>query len=111
MPQLDLHVEEHGDGEPLLLLQGLGQGAWAWRFQVEAFAERFRTIVFDQRGTGRSPVPAEPYGMSDLAADAAGVLDGRGAHVVGFSMGGCVPQAFGLAHPQTGRSVVRPGTR
>jgi hypothetical protein len=34
-------MEEHGDGEPLLLLEGLGQAAWAWRYQV--LAERFRT--------------------------------------------------------------------
>ena len=110
MPKLDLHVEEHGDGEPLLLLQGLGQGAWAWRFQVPVFAERFRTIVYDQRGTGRSPVPAEPYGISDLAADAAAVLDGRAAHVVGFSMGGYVALTLALAHPELIRSLVLAGT-
>jgi len=110
MPQLGLHVEEHGDGEPLLLLQGLGQGAWAWRFQVRAFAERFRTIVYDQRGTGRSPVPAEPYEISDLAADAASTLDGRVAHAVGFSMGGYVALALALAHPEQVRSLVLAGT-
>src|SRR6266566_2418557 len=110
MPAPDLHVEEHGDGEPLLLIQGLGQGSWAWRYQVPAFAERFRTIVFDTRGTGRSPVPLEPYGIDDLAADAASILDGRPAHVVSLSMGGYVALTLALAHPEIVRSLVLTGT-
>src|SRR6266478_6608577 len=99
MPRGELHVEEHGDGEPLLLIQGLGQGSWAWRNQVPVFAERFRTISFDARGTGRSPVPAEPYGVPELTEDAADILNGRPAHVVGFSMGGYVALTLALTHP------------
>jgi 3-oxoadipate enol-lactonase len=110
MPRPELHVEEHGDGEPLLLIQGLGQGSWAWRGQVTAFAERFRTIVFDTRGTGRSPVPYEPYGVAEIAEDAAAILDGRRAHVVGFSMGGYVALTLALEHPELVRSLVLAGT-
>ena len=47
-----LYVEEHGEGEPLLLIEGLGQSMWAWREQVPVFARRYRTIAFDTRGTG-----------------------------------------------------------
>src|SRR5438477_10417057 len=90
MPVRHLHVEEHGSGETLLLHQGLGQGSWAWRYQAPIFAERFHTITFDTRGTGRSPVPGAPYGIEELAEDAAAILDGRTAHVAGFSMGGYV---------------------
>ena len=110
MPQADLHVEEHGEGEVLLLIQGLGQGSWAWRSQVPVFAERFRTIAYDARGTGRSPVPAEPYGVPELAADAAEILAGRQAHVVGFSMGGYVALTLALAHPELVRSLVLAGS-
>jgi pimeloyl-ACP methyl ester carboxylesterase len=110
MPRPELHVEEHGDGEPLLLILGLGQGSWAWRSQVPAFAERFRTIVFDTRGTGRSPVPAEPYGVAEIAEDAAEILAGRAAHVVGFSMGGYVALTLALEHPELVRSLVLAGT-
>jgi 3-oxoadipate enol-lactonase len=110
MPAPDLHVEEQGDGEPLLLLEGLGQASWAWRYQVPAFAARFRTIVFDTRGTGRSPVPEEPYDVHDLAADAAEILGERAAHVVGFSMGGYVALTLALAEPYLVRSLVLAGT-
>jgi 3-oxoadipate enol-lactonase len=101
-----LHVEERGSGDPLLLLQGLGQGMWIWRDQVPAFAERFRTIAYDMRGTGRSPVPDEPYGIRDLAEDAAEILAGRSAHVVALSMGGYVALTLALAHPELVRSLV-----
>ena len=105
-----LYVEEHGDGEPLLLVEGLGQSMWAWREQVPVFARRFRTIAFDTRGTGRSPVPDEPYGIPDLADDAARILDGSAAHVVALSMGGYVSLTLALARPELVRSLVLVGT-
>ena len=105
-----LYVEEHGAGDPLLLVEGLGQGMWAWREQIPVFAERFRTIAYDTRGTGRSPVPPEPYGIADLAEDAASILDGRAAHVVALSMGGYVALTLALARPQLVRTLVLVGT-
>src|SRR5689334_23495668 len=83
---------------------------WAWREQVPVFAERFRTIAFDTRGTGRSPAPAEHYGIEDLAEDAAAILDGRAAHVVALSMGGYVALTLALARPELVRSLVLVGT-
>jgi 3-oxoadipate enol-lactonase len=105
-----LHVEERGDGETLLLHQGLGQGSWAWRYSAPVLAQRFRTIVFDTRGTGRSYVPDEPYGIADLASDAAQILDGRAAHVAGFSMGGYVALTLARTRPELVRSLVLAGT-
>jgi pimeloyl-ACP methyl ester carboxylesterase len=105
-----LYVEEHGEGEPLLLIEGLGQSVWAWREQVPVFAEHFRTIAYDARGTGRSAVPEEPYGIDELARDAADVLDGRPADVVGLSMGGYTALTLALARPELVRSLVLAGT-
>jgi len=104
-----LYVEEHGEGEPLLLLEGLGQSLWAWREQIPVFARRFLTIGFDTRGTGRSPVPDEPYGIDELAQDAANILDGRRARVVGLSMGGYVALTLAVAQPGLVRSLVLHG--
>src|SRR5436190_20846758 len=99
MPVRHLHVEERGSGDTLLLHQGLGQGSWAWRYQAPVFAERFHVIAFDTRGTGRSAVLAKPCGIADLADDAARILDGREAHVAGFSMGGYVALTLAVEHP------------
>lgn len=101
-----LHVEEHGDGTPLLLIQGLGQGLWAWREQIPVLAGRFRTIAYDTRGTGRSPEPDEPYLIPDLADDAAAILAGRRAQVVALSMGGYVALTLALSRPELVRSLV-----
>jgi 3-oxoadipate enol-lactonase len=104
-PTQRLYVEEHGEGEPLLLIEGLGQSMWAWREQIPVFARHYRTIAFDTRGTGRSPVPDEPYGIDELAQDAADILDGCPAHVVGLSMGGYVALTLALAEPELVRSL------
>src|SRR5712691_6159077 len=104
------YVEEHGEGEPLLLLEGLGRALWAWREQIPVFARHFRTIAFDTRGTGRSAVPDEPYGVDELAQDAADVLDGRRAHIVGLSMGGYVALTLALSLQELVRSLVLVGT-
>ena len=109
-PASKLHVEEHGEGDTLLLIQGLGQAMWAWREQVPVFAERFRTVAFDTRGTGRSPAPPGPYSIADLAGDAAKILAGRAAHVVALSMGGYVALTLALARPELVRSLVLIGT-
>jgi 3-oxoadipate enol-lactonase len=105
-----LYVEEQGEGDPLLLIEGLGQSMWAWREQVPVFARHYRTIAFDTRGTGRSQVPDKPYGIDELAQDAADVLDGRRACVVGLSMGGYVALTLALAQPGLVRSLVLVGT-
>ena len=105
-----LYTEEHGDGEPLLLVEGLGQSMWAWRDQISVFARHYRTIAFDTRGTGRSVVPAEPYGIDELAQDAAEILDGRTADVVGLSMGGYVALTLALSRPDLVRSLLRLGS-
>jgi pimeloyl-ACP methyl ester carboxylesterase len=105
-----LYVEEHGNGDPLLLIEGLGQAMWLWREQIPALAEHFRTIAYDTRGTGRSPALERPYEIADFAADAAMVLDGRRAHVVALSMGGYVALKLALGNPELVRSLVLAGT-
>ncbi len=106
---LDLYYEEHGSGEPILLIMGLAADSTAWMFQVPAFAARYRTVVFDNRGVGRSSKPTGPYTIHEMADDAAGLLDvldiGR-AHVVGVSMGGMIAQELALRHPERVRSLV-----
>jgi pimeloyl-ACP methyl ester carboxylesterase len=83
---------------------------WAWREQVEPFSAGFRTITYDARGTGKTPRSRAPYGIPELAEDAASVLAGRCAHVVSLSMGGYVALTLALARPELVRSLVLVGT-
>jgi pimeloyl-ACP methyl ester carboxylesterase len=109
-----LYVEEHGSGgTPLLLIQGLGYGIWAWRDQLPGFAVRRRTIAFDNRGAGRSSKEPGPFSMDQFAGDALSVLDALGvesAHVHGVSMGGFVAQLVALRAPERVCSLVLVGT-
>jgi len=91
----------HGDGEPLVLIMGLGYGRWGWEPVVEPLAARYRVITFDNRGYGDSDAPPGPYTAAQLAGDTLAVLDAVGvdrAHVVGASLGGAVAQELALRH-------------
>jgi len=104
-----IYWDEQGDGEPLLLIMGLGYPSDAWYRTRPVLAEEFRTIAFDNRGVGRTEMPPGPYPIAVMASDAAAVLDAVGvenAHVFGFSMGGMIAQEFALQYPQRVRSLV-----
>jgi len=106
---IELYYEEHGSGDPLLLIMGLAADSTAWMFQVPDFAKRYRTIVFDNRGVGRSSKPPGPYTIHQMADDATALLDVlaiRKAHVVGVSMGGMIAQELALRHPARIRGLV-----
>ncbi|MGH7162201.1 MAG: alpha/beta fold hydrolase, partial [Planctomycetota bacterium] len=70
---LQLNAEVHGSGDPLLLIMGTGADRRFWAAQLPACAERYRTIVYDARGVGRSTVPDDPAtcSMAAMADDAA----------------------------------------
>lgn len=106
----ELHYDVQGRGTPLLLLMGLGASGDLWGGDfLSALAARFRLIVPDNRGTGRSGRGEGPYTIARLAGDAAAVLDAEGvlaAHVVGASMGGMIAQELAIQHPARVRGLV-----
>lgn len=116
MPNADangarLYYEVHGEGQPLLLIPGFGSTVEIYVANAPALAERFRVIVFDPRGAGRSdvPQPATSYSMQQFAEDCAAVLDAAGAesaHVFGTSFGGMVAQHLALLYPERVRRMV-----
>ena len=97
------------DGEPVLLVQGLGTDSRGWALQRMAFGRRYRCYAVDNRGVGRSGRPPGPYDLSEMARDALAVLDAEGidrAHVIGASMGGVIAQIIAVLHPERVRSLV-----
>lgn len=95
--------------QPLLLIMGLGATLeWWWRL-IPILSSRYRTVVYDNRGVGRSDVPEGPYSIPAMAEDAAAVMDAAGmasAHVFGASMGGMIAQELALNHPSRVRSLI-----
>ncbi len=112
---LDLYYESHGEGEPVLLLMGTGADHTFWGPQIGPYSERFRTIVIDARGTGRTTRPADPTTctMRAMAEDALALLDALGierAHLGGLSLGSTVAQEVALLAPERLLSLSLHGT-
>ena len=108
---VDLNVRQWGQGEPLVLIHGLGANASLWVHQVRPFAERYRVIALDLRGFGRSSKPpnAEDYSIELMTDDVIGVcreLDLPAVHFLGVSMGGFIAQTIALKAPDLVRSVM-----
>ena len=92
--------EQQGSGAPLLMVMGHRWSRRMWHPVLEALAEDFRVITFDNRGSGESDAP-ERYPLSAMTADALAVLDAAGvgrAHVFGVSMGGVIAQDLAISH-------------
>jgi len=87
----------------LVLIQGLGFDRSGWAPVVSALRRRFRLVLIDNRGSGRSTTPDLKFTVADMAADVAAVLDSSRiahAHVLGASLGGMVAQEVAIRHPQ-----------
>jgi pimeloyl-ACP methyl ester carboxylesterase len=96
---INIAYEVNGEGQPLLLITGLGYGAWFWHKVAPLLAKNFRVITFDNRGAGASDKPDGPYSVSLMAQDTAGLLDAlkiKNAFVLGHSLGGFIAQELAI---------------
>ena len=94
-----LYYEEAGEGEPLLMVMGLGTDHLGWMFQVPEFSKHFRVITFDNRDVGQSRQADGPYEVDDMARDALALADHLeldSFHLLGMSMGGAIAQELAL---------------
>ncbi|MGZ6642262.1 MAG: alpha/beta fold hydrolase [Solirubrobacteraceae bacterium] len=104
-----LNVVRRGEGEPLLLIQGMGGTHLSWGDEfLDALGEDLDVIGYDHRNTGRSGRDEDELRTEVMADDAAGLLDALeldSAHVLGISMGGMVAQELALRHPSRVRTL------
>ncbi len=92
-----------GSGEPVVLLHGGLANSNYWGLQVPALAQKYRVIVMDSRGHGRSTRNAQPYGYDLMASDVLGVMDHLGiakAAIVGWSDGAILGLDIAMNHPE-----------
>jgi 3-oxoadipate enol-lactonase len=115
MPQAEidggtLFYERRGDGEPLLLIQGMSGTHLAWGEPfLDGLGVGLDLVIYNHRGVGTSGPQEEALTIAGLADDAAGMIGALGwesAHVLGISMGGMVAQELALRHPQRVRRLV-----
>ncbi len=100
---LKLYYEEHGRGEPLVLVHGYGQDHTAWLDPLDDYARYFRTIIIDARGGGQSGVPEPGYKILDMVHDVTALMDHLKLdeiHFSGWSMGGAIGQEMAIHYPE-----------
>lgn len=99
---LRVRYRDRGDGEPLLLINGIGAPLELWGPLEDRLAD-FRTITLDAPGAGASSTPRGRFGMRDHAGVLADLLDHVGvasATVLGLSLGGMMAQELAHRHPE-----------
>ncbi|MBW3628743.1 MAG: alpha/beta fold hydrolase [Gemmatimonadetes bacterium] len=111
---VELHYDDSGDGEPLLLVHGFPLSRRMWDDVVPRLDGRWRAIAPDLRGHGESAV-SESTSMRLYAGDLAALLDELGEKrpvvIVGMSMGGYIALEFYRRHPKRVRALVLADTR
>ncbi|MFC4097155.1 alpha/beta fold hydrolase [Euzebyella saccharophila] len=89
---VDIFYEDHGEGQPVILIHGWPLSNKSWEQQVWKIVESgYRCITYDRRGFGISSVSWDGYDYSSLASDLHTLIEGlklEDAIIVGFSMGG-----------------------
>jgi pimeloyl-ACP methyl ester carboxylesterase len=97
-----IHYVEAGSGPTVILLHGLGGSSQVWQFNIGVLAEKFRVIVPDQIGFGKSDKPLVNYRIRtyvDFLDQFCKQLEIARASLVGNSMGGWVAAHFAAAFP------------
>jgi pimeloyl-ACP methyl ester carboxylesterase len=100
---VELVFDTLGTGPDVLLIGDVASTRALWDLVRPDLARSHRTIAFDNRDVGESSVAKHAYAFTDLAGDAAAVLDAAGssnAHIVGHSLGGVIAQELALWAPE-----------
>lgn len=106
---INMYYEIHGEGQPLMMMMGLGSDLTMWMFQIPEFSKKYQVIVLDNRGVGRTDAPDKPYSIKMMADDTVGLMDALRidrAHILGISMGGYIAQEIAIRYPRRTRSLI-----
>ena len=99
-----MYYEIHGQGEPLLLIMGLGGHILDWGWSLpQQLAKHYQVIMFDNRGSGRTDQPQGPYSIKQMANDTIGLMNAIGlkqASIFGVSMGSMIAQEIAMDHSE-----------
>lgn len=107
---INIYYEIHGKGFPLVMISGIGADVnWLPSEMLDSYSQNFKTIIFDNRGSGRTDKPDIPYSIQMMANDTIGLMDALNiekAHIIGMSMGGFIAQEIAITYPERVEKLV-----
>jgi len=107
---IQMYYEVNGEGFPLIMIMGLGANLDWWDPRmIQALSKNFKTVMFDNRGAGRTEVSDKNYTSRLFADDTAGLMDALSvsrAYVLGISMGGMIAQELAINYPEKVEKLV-----
>lgn len=105
-----LHHEREGEGEPVLLVHGLGSAATIWKPLVSLLRNHCEVITVDLPGHGKTPwvpgTPVDPHALGMHVRDTLDAIGIESVHVVGNSLGGWTVLELAATHPERVRSII-----
>jgi pimeloyl-ACP methyl ester carboxylesterase len=110
---ISMNYEIHGQGEPLVLIGGLGTDISVHRKMIRELSDKCRVLAFDNRGAGLTDKPDIPYTIEMMADDTAALMASAGierANVLGISLGGRIAMALALRHPHRVNKLILTST-
>ena len=109
LDDVELYYREVGTGTPLLLLHGLTLSGLMWTPQIRELSKKYRVVIPDLRGHGKSSVPDRGYSFHNSAIDIKQLfdhLDLQKAHIIGLSLGGAIATEFSVAFTESVISTI-----
>ena len=105
---INTYYEEHGNGEPVLFIHGLGSSSHDWRYQLDFFADYYKVITYDIRGHGLTDSSNSQISISLLAEDCSELIKSLNIsppHIIGISLGGMIAFQLAVSYPQLVKSL------
>ncbi|CAM4339186.1 alpha/beta hydrolase [Cytophagaceae bacterium 50C-KIRBA] len=103
------YFEIYGQGTPLVLIHGNGGNIAYMKPQIEFFAKKYKVIVMDCRGRGKSELGKDSLTYNQITKDIVGILDYLqldSTYVVGRSDGGIIALLMAIYHPEKVKKLV-----
>lgn len=107
---INIYYKIHGEGEPFIVIWGIGGEILQFTHQLtNLMSKKYKIILFDSRGTGRTDKPDHPYSIEMMAEDTVilmEVLGVKSAHILGISMGSRIALSIAAKYPEKVKSLI-----
>lgn len=107
-----IYYEEYGKGEPLLLIHGCGADIKSMENQIEFYKNKYRVIIADSRGQGKSELKTDSLTYNQITSDWEGLVDHLkldSLNIIGWSDGGIIGLKMGISGKTRIKKIVTMG--